>query len=173
MFRRRYADVDDAAVVDETTTPAASAVAWSPAQIVGAIVGIGFLVLGIVAMTRTGFDTSHLDTPHKLVWSLPHSPLLALSEIVFGALMIVASVVPGGIRTLMALLGVISLVFGILCLVGPTPSSMTRWFAVSQYRSGWFFTIVGAVVVLATIVSPVFLSGTTRTRRVRRVGTYA
>jgi hypothetical protein len=175
VFRRTYASDPADPVVDRyddvAEGPVAGSMPWSPAQIIGLIVGIGFAVLGIAAIVRTGFDTSHVYTPHTVVWKLPHSPLLALCEIVFGALMIIASVVPGGLRTLMGLLGAIALVFGVVILAGSTPTRLVHWFAVSD-RNGWLFTIVGAVVVLASIVSPVFFSGTQH-RRVRHVRTLA
>ena len=90
---------------DEGPTTTVTMPAWSPVQILGLIVGIGFAVLGLAAIVRTGFDTSHIYRPHEVVWQLPHSPLLALIEIAFGALLIVASVLPGGIRSLIGLLG--------------------------------------------------------------------
>jgi len=141
---------------ERSYAPRTTMMPWSPAQIIGLIVGIGFTVLGIVAVARTGFTTDHIYTPHEVVWRLPHSPLLALCEIGFGVLLIIASVVPGGLRWLMALLGAISLAFGIVILVDAT-DNLNRWLGVTQYRSGWFFTIVGAVVLLAAILSPVFL----------------
>jgi hypothetical protein len=125
------------------------------------------MVLGIAAVVRTGFDTSHVYTPHMTVWHLPHSPLLAVCEIGWGALMILASVVPGGVRWLMGLLGVGMLVLGLVVLIGSTPARLHHWLGVS-HSNGWLFTIVGAVVALASIVSPVFLGGTHH-RRVRHV----
>jgi hypothetical protein len=138
---------------------------WSPAQLVGLIVGIGFAVLGVAALARTGFDTSHIYTPRVVVWRLPHTPLLAVIEIAFGALMIIASVVPGGLRTLMGLLGAVALVSGMVVLVGSTPDRLTHWLAVTD-RSGWLFTISGAVVLVAAFAAPVFF-GAPRRRLVR------
>ncbi len=159
VVERRYDDVEEGPVVGATP--------WSPAQIIGLIAGIGFVVLGIAAVVRTGFDTSHIYSPHMTIWHLPHSPLLAVCEIAWGALMIIASVVPGGVRTLMGLLGVVMLVLGLVILIGSTPARLAHWLGV-HHSNGWLFTIVGAVVVLASIVSPVFFGGT-RHRRVRHV----
>jgi hypothetical protein len=145
----------------------AAAIAWSPAQLIGLVVGVGFTVLGIVAVVRTGFDTSHIYTPRVIVWHLAHNPLLAMSEIGFGVLMIIASVVPGGLRTLMGLLGAAALVLGIVVLAGPS-HRLTHWLGVG-HSSGLFFTIIGAVVVLAAVISPVFFTG--GQRRFSRVRT--
>src|SRR5262245_175524 len=119
-FRRTYRDDDyraDVDVVDDDEVEERRSVAAAPifslAQIIGLIVGIGFAVLGIAAVAQLGFDTEDMYQPQELVWRLPHSPLLGMCEIAFGVLMIIASVVPGGLRTLMALLGAISLAFGL------------------------------------------------------------
>jgi len=149
--------------------PRTQAMPWSPAQFIGMIVGVGFTVLGIVAVARTGFDTSHIYTPRVIVWHLAHNPLLAVSEIGFGVLMIIASIVPGGLRSLMALLGAAALVLGIVVLAGPS-HRLVHWLGVG-HSSGVFFTIVGAVVVVFAIVSPVFFTGGRRqfSRRVRTI----
>ncbi len=175
-FRKKYerGDVADPVVRDEEydERPVATAAAptFSPAQIIGLIVGIGFTVLGIAAVAKTGFTTDHIYRPHDVVWHLPHSPLLGLCEIGFGVLMIIASVVPGGLRGLMALLGAISLAFGIVILTDAATSNLNRHFAVT-HRNGWLFTIVGAVVLLAALLSPDFVVGTRRHYE-RRVHTH-
>ncbi len=138
---------------------------WSPAQIVGLIIGIGFTVLGIAAIVRTGFDTAHIYTPHVVVWHLPHSPLFAAIEIAFGVLVILASVVPGGARTPMALLGAIALAFGIVVLVDAGNGNLNHWLAATR-RTGWLFVVTGAVLVLAALFSPVFALGSRRDRAV-------
>ena len=146
---------------DEGPSTTVTLPAWSPGQIIGLIAGIGFAVLGIAAIVRTGFDTAHIYRPHEVVWRLPHSPLLALIEIAYGALLIVASVVPGGIRWLLGLLGAASLTMGVVIVSGSTPQRLNNWLAVT-HRNGWLFTIVGAVVVIAALASPVFTASTHR-----------
>jgi hypothetical protein len=167
---REYVDDPNVApaAYAERDVSRSNAVPWSPAQFIGLIVGIGYTVLGIVAVARTGFDTSHIYTPRTSVWHLPHTPLLAVIEIGYGVLMILASVVPGGLRTLMGLLGAAALVLGIVILAASS-HRLAHWLAVN-HNSGVLFTITGAVVALAAIISPVFFSGTPR-RQVRRVRT--
>jgi hypothetical protein len=154
-------------VVEDRPMATAAMPAWSPAQIIGLVAGIGFTVLGIAAIVRTGFDTSHIYTPHTDVWTMPHSPLFGLIEIGYGVLLVIASVVPGGVRWLMGLLGAAGLAFGLVIVIGDTPTRLNNWLAVT-HRNGWLYVIVGAVVLLAAIVSPVFVSGT-RHRHVRNV----
>ena len=174
-FRRTYerGDAVDPVVTDDTVDerPMAEPTPWSPAQIIGLIVGIGFTVLGIAVVATTGFHTSHIYTPHDMVWHLWHSPLLGLCEIGFGVLMIVASVIPGGSRALMAFLGAVSLAFGIVILTNAAQSNITHWFGVT-HANGWLFTIVGGVVLLTAMMSPTFVTGG-RTRHRRQVVTHA
>ena len=137
---------------------------WSPLQFIGLIVGIGFGVLGIAAVARTGFDTAHIYTPHDVVWTFPHSPLLAVIEIGFGLLMVLGSVVPAGARGFLGLLGSIALAFGIVVLTESVPNRLNDWLAVT-HRNGWLYVISGAVVLLASLVAPVF-GGVRHQRRV-------
>jgi hypothetical protein len=134
---------------------------WSPAQLVGLIVGIGITVVGCVALARTGFNTSNIYSPHALAWRLPHSPLMALIEVGFGMLLIVGAVVPGGMRSLIALSGAVALSFGIVVVSMTPPNRLNHWLGVED-KNGWFFIVVGGVLLLAGLVSPVF---TTRTRK--------
>ena len=134
---------------------------WSPAQVIGLIAGIVITVLGLVALARTGFDTDHLYSPHAQAWHLPHSPLMAIIEVGFGVLVLIASVVPGGARSLLALLGAIALAFGVVVLVEAPPNRLNHWLGVED-KNGWFYVIVGGVLLLAALISPVF---TIKTRK--------
>ncbi len=153
--------------VDDRPAMAAVSPPFSPAQLIALIAGIGFVVLGIAAVAQTGFNTDHIYTPQAKVWGLSHSPLLGLCEIGFGVLMLIAAVVPGGLRELMGLLGAIALAFGLVIFVDAAHDDLNGWLGVTQ-RNGWFFTIVGAVTLLAALASPVFLP-TTRRQHVRAV----
>jgi hypothetical protein len=130
---------------------------WSPAQIVGLVIGIGITVLGFAAVARTGFDTDHIYTPVDNVWNLPHSPLMGLIEVGFGVLVILAAVVPGGSRGFMALLGAIAVCFGLVVLIEEAPNRLNHWLGAID-RTGVFYVIVGGVLLLSAILSPVFTS---------------
>ena len=134
---------------------------WSPAQLVGMVAGIGITVLGFVALARTGFNTDNIYSPHALAWRLPHSPLMALIEVGFGVLLILGSVVPGGVRSLIALLGAVALSFGIVVVSMTPPDRLNHWLGVED-KNGWFFVVVGGVLLFAGFLSPVF---TTRTHK--------
>jgi len=155
-------------VVESPRTPAyelenrdSSTVSAWPAQLVGGIIGIGITVLGFAAIARTGFDTDHIYTPRTIVWRLPHSPLMALIEVGFGVLLILAAVVPGGMRAFMAALGAAALSFGLVVLAEPVPNRLNHWLGVTDHN-GWVFTVVGGVVLLAALISLIFTSRTHR-----------
>jgi hypothetical protein len=162
---------DDRAVVAEraeTTRTSVEPTVWSPAQIVGLVIGLGYVILGIAALAKTGFDTSHVYRPQEVVWRLNHSPLLGAIEIGFGAILILASVVPGAVRSVMALLGVIALGFGLVVVLDVAPVRMHKWFGVTD-RHGWMDIIVGSVLILTAFFMPTVYSPRRRERHVRRV----
>jgi hypothetical protein len=169
MLKTRQVSSEPVTSDEVTTAPAVRTVmpTWSPAQIVGLVVGIGSAVLGAAALSQTGFDTGHIYTPHQLVWSFPHSPLLGVLEIGFGALVVLGSVIPGGSRAVLGFLGTISLAFGIVVVVQSLPNRLNLWLAVS-HRNGWLYVIAGAVLLVSAVFSPIFFGGATRDRVVRR-----
>jgi hypothetical protein len=137
---------------------------WSVAQVIGLAAGLWFMILGIAAVSNTGFDTSHIYTPHAVTWSFPHSPLLAVIEIAFGVLLLLVSVVPDASTSLVAFLGAIALAFGIVVVTNASSSRLTHWLGVS-HRNGWLYTGIGAVLLLAALVSPMLTRGSTYRRR--------
>src|SRR5207244_31797 len=80
---------------------------WSPAQVVALAIGLFFAVLGGIALARTGLDLNDVHHPHRIAgWGdWHHTPLLALIELGFGVLMMLAGALPGAWRGLMGLLG--------------------------------------------------------------------
>ena len=152
---------EDGVVVEDR---AVAAHPWNPAQIVAILVGAGFVILGIAALARTGIPTEHIHDPQEEVLGFRHSPLLGIIEIGFGALLIMAGVVAGALRSLIAFLGVVSAVFGVLLLVDVAPERLHRWLGVGD-PYGWMALIVGVVLLLAAFFSPDVASG----RRSQRV----
>jgi hypothetical protein len=156
MFQRRGEDrtaTDDsyeAVMGAERTTHMRP---WSPAQIIALVVGIAAVVIGIAGLAKTGVPMNHLDRPYHDVLSLRHSPLLGLAEIAFGVLLIASGVVAGGARWLMALLGVVQTIFGVIILVDVAPDRIHRWLGVGD-PYGWLSVIVGAFLVLSALFLP-------------------
>jgi hypothetical protein len=163
-FRREARVVPEDEVVLEDRTAVTHP--WSPAQIVAVIIGIGFLILGIAALARTGVPVDHIMRPQEEVLGFRHSPLLGAIEIVFGALLIVSGVVVGAARSLMAFLGVVAATFGLLILIDVAPHRLHHWLGVGD-PYGWFSLAAGVVLLLAAFFSPEFAGGS-RTRATRR-----
>ena len=151
----RTETVDDTPDTVDSERTVTRSLVWNPLQIVGLIIGIGFVVLGVVTVIKTGFDTSHIYTPQDTVWSFHQSPLFSLIEIGFGVLLVLASVVPGGSPALTAFLGAVSLAFGLVVLFESAPNRLNSWLGV-DHRSGWLFTIVGGVLILSAALMPLF-----------------
>lgn len=159
MFRRRRDAVE---VADRPAT------AWSPAQIVAFVIGAAAVVLGAVALTRTGFHLDRLFDNERTVLTFHHTELLAIVEIGFGVVMMLAALSPGG-RSLMWLLSAAVLAFGVVILADLWQGRLHHWLGVHD-RNGWLFVIVGSVGVLAAMFLPtVYSRGVDRTAR-RRTG---
>jgi hypothetical protein len=145
-------------VVEDRTT---AAYPWSPAQIVAVIIGIASVILGIAALARTGLPVDNMTGPHEEVLGLRHTPLLGVIEIGFGVLLILSGVVAGGARALMAFLGIVAAIFGILLLVNVAPNRLHGWLGVGD-PYGWLSLVVGVVLLAAAFFSPEFARGSRR-----------
>ncbi|MCU1462574.1 MAG: hypothetical protein JWO37_2649 [Acidimicrobiales bacterium] len=142
---------------------------WSPAQFVALAIGIFFIVLGGVALARTGIHTDNM-TRMTQVGGWQHTTWLGLGELAYGLLMLAAGAVPGGLRGLMSFLGVAALGFGIIVVI--QPSSFHRTLGVTA-GNGWLYVVTGAVSVLAAMAAPVvFGSDRVAERRHREVYTH-
>jgi len=122
-------------------------------QFIGLVIGIGFTVLGIAVVAKTGVDTSHIYQPHTAVWHLSQNPLMGLIEIAFGVLVVLSSVTPGGTRPALAFFGVLSFVFGLIVVTNVAPNHLFNWVAVN-HRNGWLFFAVGLVLALPALLMP-------------------
>lgn len=141
---------------------------WSPAQAVALLLGIAAIVLGALALADTGLDLGNLTEPHRIVQSFHTTPLLALAEIVWGVLMVMAGLRPVAGRALMTLLGAASIGLGALTLLGVWQHTLRHWLGVHD-RNGWLFIAAGAVSLVAAFVLPVVATPGTRIIRRRQV----
>ncbi len=133
---------------------------WSPAQLIAFLIGIPLVVIGALVLVREGFGDL---TVHTTILRLHHTPALAIAEIVFGALMIMAGAAAGAARGLMSFLGAVALVMGIIVVLEPS-----RLHEVLGTHSihGWISIGIGAVTLLAALASPtVARRGRITTRR--------
>jgi vacuolar-type H+-ATPase subunit I/STV1 len=166
MWRRRRTETDQTESVVDTKRGRQ----WSPAQFVSLVVGVAAVVFGIFALAKTGIHGDALRSPHRELWSFDHTPLLAVVEIGFGVVLILASVSAAGSRAFMALVGALAVAFGVLIVADAWPVRMHRWFGVHD-RNGWLFVIVGGIVVITGLILPTFSRPETRVvREVRDTG---
>jgi len=141
---------------------------WSPAQLVAIVGGIIFLVIGGIALARTGVGGSLTGT-HVTVAGTGQTQLMAYLELIFGALLLAAGSIPGAGRGGMTFLGLISLVFGII--VAAQSSSFYHSLGIGS-GFGVFLIIVGVILVVAAMISPIYWGrdqrwGESRRRMVR------
>ncbi len=134
------------------------------ANIVAAVIGILAIALGVWALIKTGLNTDHFFTPSKEVLGLPHTPPLALGEIAFGILLLIASVLGRFGAFLVALLGVLAVVCGVVVVSDYRSARVARWTAAS-HDNGWLAILIGVVLVLSAVL-PLFVSA--RAKRTRQ-----
>jgi hypothetical protein len=162
-----YTEAPERVVSEVETGP------WSPAQVVALAIGLFFAVLGGIALARTGLDLNDVHHPHRIVgWGdWHHTPLLALIELGFGVLMLLAGAIPGAWRSAMGLLSTVAVGFGIFVVADAAPARLHTWLGVHR-ANGWLYIVVGAVGLAATMFSPVFWNRSRRARGAsdRRIG---
>lgn len=85
--------------------------------LIGGAVGVVLVVIGLVALARSGIPTDTLTHPTVSVGPFSRTPIMAIIEIVFGVLLIGASASSdsGSVTGV----GLVALVFGIVWLIEP------------------------------------------------------
>ncbi len=141
--------------VVESPAGAASAVTrsrrFSPGQFIGGAAGIVLVVVGIIAVTRTGIDSS-LNRPITDIGGLSQSALAGLVEIGAG-LIIVLSAASIAYRGVMGTFGALLVVAGIITAAASFKMSLDLG---ADHATGWFVAILGAVAVVGSLL-PSFL----------------
>ena len=126
---------------------------WSPAQLVALVLGVVFVVIGGIALARTGINVHELTLKHVSVAGAGQTQLMGYIEIVFGALLLVVGALPGAGRGGMIFLGIVALVFGIILKAQPS-SFYSRLGAGSGYAV--FLILVGVLLLVTAMVAPVY-----------------
>mgnify|MGYP000129578203 CR=1 FL=1 len=125
---------------------------WSPAQIVALIVGAVLTVLGGVALARTGLNIGDLDGARTQVMGLEHTALLALIELIVGVVLIAAGAMPGAPRGTMSFIGAVLLLFGLIVAIEPGGTYRALGTTTGH---GWFWAILGVVLLATAMLAPV------------------
>jgi hypothetical protein len=158
---------DDDYVEDDELVHRSVARAWSPAQIVAMLVGAFLAILGGVALARTGINFADLDASRAQVAGLEHTPILGLTELIVGLVLVGSAAADSAPRGTMSFFGSLILLFGIITVIEPT--AFNRALGTSSGH-GWLYAILGAVLVVTAMVAPVVFDSDRRTV-VRRGGT--
>lgn len=148
--------------------PVRRVVRWSPAQMVAALIGAGYTVLGAFALSHTGFDVNHVTTPTAYVWRWHHTPILGMIELAFGIVMLIAALRPGTAKGLMSLLSTAAIGFAIVALINAFPHQIHHWLGVRR-NNAWLYLGTGVIGLVASGVSPTFLGIHRERVRTRRV----
>jgi len=85
--------------------------------LIGGVIGVLLLVIGIVALARTGIPTDSFTDPTTSVGPFTRTPLMGIIEILLGVLLIGASATAD--KGSMTGIGLVTLVFGIVWLIEP------------------------------------------------------
>ena len=142
----------------DTTTrvvPARQTRIWSVSQLYALVLGAAAIAFGAVALSHTGVDFSHLTRPGTTVLRFPANPLLGLTEIAFGVLLLLAATSAIVGRGLLALTGAATVGVGIVVLAHWWGARLSFWLDASD-RDGWLFVAVGGATVLIALLSPVW-----------------
>jgi hypothetical protein len=129
--------------------------AWSPAQLVAGLGGLLYLIIGAVALAQAGTDFSNIAATHTTVMGLHYTCLSAVVQMAAGALLLVGAVGPEVAKAMAAVLGVASVVWGIVIIADVTGLYLTWGYTRS---TGVFYIIVGAGLLFGGVASPVFSS---------------
>jgi hypothetical protein len=119
-------------------------------QVVAWALGLAFVVGGLVALARAGFDELALTDPVVEVAGQPATPLLGLVWLLLGVVLLTAGtgeVGERGLRIGGAMLAVLGAVWAI------EPDAFAPYLGVEQ-RSGTLLLVLGAVLVAASFVPP-------------------
>lgn len=125
---------------------------WSPAQLAALVLGVVFVVLGGVALLRSGFDMD-LFNPVVVVGGLAYTPLLGLIELVVGLILLAVGAYPGA-SDAVVFVGVLLLAFGLLLVI--EPGAFQESLAAGRAH-GWFYVTVGGVAAVVGLTQPALL----------------
>jgi len=117
---------------------------FSPGQWLGGVVGVVLVIFGIIAVTRTGIDST-LNTPVTNIMGLTQSAWVGIAELAVG-LLLVLSAADIAFRGVMGALGAILLIAGVIVAA----SNLKMLLDIGTSRgTGWFGGGMGAVTLFA------------------------
>jgi hypothetical protein len=151
-----------ATAVPVATAPATVRTSYSrsfaPDAIVAAIVGLIVMLIGLIAITRAGFD-GPMDKPVVDVLGFSHTTILGLIEIVIGGCLLIS----GATRSRSGALFFGS-VLGIAAFVGAVQTKSFEKSLALESSFAWLLLFAAVIVVLTALLLPRFLKRSTVVR---------
>ena len=134
---------------------------WSPAQVIVLAAGVVLTVIGGIALARTGLHFDNIPGTYAQAAGLRHTSLSAAIELGVGVVLLGVGAIPGAARGVMTFFG--TLLFGAGLVIAIQPSSFHKWLGYDA-GNGVFIAIIGAVLLVAAMVSPVIWGARNRWR---------
>ncbi len=132
---------------------------WEPDAIISAIGGLVLLVVGLIAITRGGFDGAMSD-PVVTVLAFTHTTTLGLIEIAFGLCLLIAGVSRS--RSGATFFGT---ALGIAGFVGAVQTESFEKSLALETSMAWLVVLGGAIIALSALMMPRFARHTTTVER--------
>lgn len=128
-----------------------SRISMSPGQLLGGAVGVISVIIGMIAIVRSGIDGS-LNTPVVNVAGLHQSAVVGIAEVVLG-LLLVAGAASVWNRALMGFTGGVMFIAGIVVAAA---SIKLLGDLGTDHATGWTM-IVGGVIAMVAAMMPTFV----------------
>jgi asparagine N-glycosylation enzyme membrane subunit Stt3 len=123
---------------------------FEPDAIIAALVGLVVLLVGLIAVTRGGFD-GEMSTPVVEVLGFTHTTTLGLIEIAIGLFLLIAGTTRSRSGALF-----FGAVLGIAGFVGAVQTESFNESLALESSMAWLAVIAGVVVVLSALMMPRF-----------------
>ena len=127
----------------------------APDSVIAALVGLALLLVGLIAVTRGGFDGDMSD-PVVQVLGFSHTTTLGLIEVALGVFLLIA----GATRSRAAALFFGS-VLGVAGFVGAVQTESFQKSLALESAMAWLAVVAGVVVVLSALMLPRFARNST------------
>ncbi len=124
---------------------------FAPDSIIAALVGLVITIVGLIAITRGGFNGS-MRVPVVEVLGFTHTTVLGLIEVVVGACLLIAG--STGSRSSAIF---VAAVMGIGAFVGAVQSKSFKSLLALESGMAWLAVIAAVVVVLSALLVPRFV----------------
>jgi len=121
---------------------------WAPDAVIAALVGLVLLVMGLIAITRGGFDGPMSD-PVVQVLGFTHTSTLGLLEIIIGVCLLIT----GATRSRSGDMFFGS-VLGIAAFVGAVQTSSFKKSLALESSMAWLAVIAGVAIVVSALLMP-------------------